>query len=241
MKQPTPRRVPRALTDDRSDDGINAFARAIWPSNAGPGEPLADQPDLAVAAEGQIPGWQLPGPIGSRWIRLPQGGYASLPRPVRLSRSFPQHSNRINSAQTSITSFTQANKLSGKFFFTNQPSIDPLAKGNALTSTNVTKQLSSGLFLLTDVHVFSPAVINEFRVGFFRNRNNSEAMAYHTNAEFGIQNPVASEVPDLSQINIARREWRNMRWAIRSASALSPTARVSSMSRTRSPMQTRCR
>ena len=30
------RRVPRALSDDRSDEGINRFAQAIWPANAGP-------------------------------------------------------------------------------------------------------------------------------------------------------------------------------------------------------------
>ncbi len=30
------RRVPRALSDDRSDEGINNFARAVWPANAGP-------------------------------------------------------------------------------------------------------------------------------------------------------------------------------------------------------------
>src|SRR5499426_1696430 len=29
-------RMPRALSDDRSDDGINRFAQAIWPANAGP-------------------------------------------------------------------------------------------------------------------------------------------------------------------------------------------------------------
>ena len=35
------------------------------------------------------------------------------------------------------------------------------------------------------------------------NRNNSEAISYFTNAEFGIQNPLAANVPDLSQINVA--------------------------------------
>ena len=45
-------------------------------------------------------------------------------------------------------------------------------------------------------------MVNEMRAGFFRNRNDSVAVPYFTNAEFGIQNPFADQVPDLSQITI---------------------------------------
>ena len=45
-------------------------------------------------------------------------------------------------------------------------------------------------------------MVNELRAGFFRNRNDSVPVAYFTNAEFGIQNPFADQVPDLTQITI---------------------------------------
>jgi hypothetical protein len=57
-------------------------------------------------------------------------------------------------------------------------------------------------FSFTDVHVFSPNVINEFRAGFFRNRNDTFAIPYFTNAEFGIINPLAGERPDLVALAI---------------------------------------
>ncbi len=47
-----------------------------------------------------------------------------------------------------------------------------------------------------------PSVVNEFRGGFFRNRNDSSPVAYFTNAEFGIANPLDSKVPDLTQLDI---------------------------------------
>ena len=97
---------------------------------------------------------------------------------------------------------TQSNKLSGKFFFSNQPSRDPLANGNALTRFEREDTTYQRTFSLTDVHIFGPRLVNEFRAGFFRNRNDSAPVAYFNNADFGIQNPFAAEVPDLSQIEI---------------------------------------
>ena len=45
-------------------------------------------------------------------------------------------------------------------------------------------------------------MVNELRAGFFRNRNDSVPVPYFTNAEFGIANPFADQVPDLTQITI---------------------------------------
>ena len=99
--------------------------------------------------------------------------------------------------------FTQSNKLSGKFFFSNQPSRDPLARSNTLSRFETEEKTYQRTFSLTDVHVFGPRTINEFRAGFFRNRNDTVPIRYFNNADFGIENPFASEVPDLSQIEIA--------------------------------------
>jgi hypothetical protein len=45
-------------------------------------------------------------------------------------------------------------------------------------------------------------MVNELRAGYFRNRNDSVAVAHFSNAEFGILNPFADQVPDLTQVTI---------------------------------------
>jgi hypothetical protein len=95
-----------------------------------------------------------------------------------------------------------ANKLSGKFFFSDQPSRNPLDNGTALSRFETEDKAAQRTLSLTDVHVFSPSVINEFRAGFFRNNNSSFAVPYFTNAEVGIRNPLAGIRPDLSHIEI---------------------------------------
>ena len=95
-----------------------------------------------------------------------------------------------------------ANRLTGKYFFSNQPSRDPLADSAALTLHEREETTYQRTLSLTDVHVFGSSMVNEVRAGFFRNRNDSVPVSYHTNAEFGIVNPFADQVPDLSQITI---------------------------------------
>jgi hypothetical protein len=95
-----------------------------------------------------------------------------------------------------------ANRLSGKFFFSNQPSRDPLADSAALTLHEREETTYQRTLSISDVHVFGTGMVNEVRAGYFRNRNDSVAVPYFTNEQFGIQTPFASEVPDLTQITI---------------------------------------
>ncbi len=97
---------------------------------------------------------------------------------------------------------SDANRLSSKFFFSNQPSRDPFADSAALTLHEREETTYQRTLSVTDVHVFRSGMVNEVRAGFFRNRNDSMAVRYFTNAEFGIQNPFAEQVPDLTQITI---------------------------------------
>jgi hypothetical protein len=196
------RSVPRALTNDRSDEAINNFARAIWPSNAGPVNIGAINPISRELLKAKLPD-------GSYLVRSGSDGFDCRVAGTQSAETctvvsvIPATFDQDQFSTNIDHQFTQANKISGKFFFTNQPSIDPLANGSALTRHDRNEETEQRTFSLTDVHIFSPTVINEFRAGLFRNVNNSEAVAYHTNAEFGIVNPLAGVVPDLSQINIA--------------------------------------
>ena len=103
-----------------------------------------------------------------------------------------------------------SNRLSGKYFFSNQPSRDPLSDTAALTLHEVEETTYQRTLSITDVHAFGSGMLNELRAGFFRNRNDSMPVRYFSNADFGIANPFADQVPDLTQITIdgERCRWR---------------------------------
>src|SRR5215475_709784 len=194
--------MPKDLTDDRSDEGINRFAAAIWntPKN-GPVNLAAINPISRALLKSKFPDGTYLIPSGANGINCAKtsGQVAQSCQVVSvIPATFSQDQFSVNIDHQ----LTQANKLSGKFFFSNQPSRDPLTNANALARYEVEETTYQRTFSLTDIHVFGPRVVNEFRAGFFRNRNDSVPVAYFNNADFGIQNPFASEVPDLSQIEI---------------------------------------
>jgi Carboxypeptidase regulatory-like domain len=195
-------RMPKDLTDDRSDEGINRFAAAIWaPDRYGPVNFAVINPISRALLKAKFPDGSYLIPSGSNGLDCGRADeqVADSCQVVSVTpASFKQDQFSINIDHQ----LTQANKLSGKFFSSNQPSHDPLADSAALTRHEREETTFQRTFSLTDVHIFSPAIVNEFRAGFFRNRNDSVPVSYFNNADFGIQNPFAGEVPDLSQITI---------------------------------------
>lgn len=194
-------RLPKALTDDRSDEGINAFAAAIWnpvhgPVNFGVINPISRALLKARFADGT---YLIPsGANGINCARIGTQLYESCQLVSVIPATFEQDQFTANADHQ----VNRSHRLSGKFFFSNQPSRDPLANGNALTRFEREDTTYQRTFSLTDLHIFSPTVVNELRGGFFRNRNDSDPVTYFTNAEFGIENPLSAQVPDLSQIDI---------------------------------------
>ena len=193
--------LPRALTDDRSDAGIDAFARAIWapqhgPVNLGVINPISRSLLKAKFADGT---YLIPS--GDRGINCRRNG-TQLFESCQVVSVIPATFEQDQFTANLDHQLTTANRFSGKFFFSNQPSRDPLANSNALTRFEREDTTYQRTFSLTNLHVFSPSLLNEFRAGFFRNRNDSNPISYFTNAEFGIQNPLAAQVPDLTQITI---------------------------------------
>ncbi len=126
------------------------------------------------------------------WLGLEATDFASNSPPSPPGPVFDQYRYQL----------TEGNRLTGKFFFSNQPSRNPLDNGTALSRFETEEKTEQRTFSLTDVQIFSPSVINEFRAEFFRNNNSSFAVPYFTNAEVGIINPLASVRPDLSHIEI---------------------------------------
>jgi hypothetical protein len=193
--------VPAALTDDRSSAGIDRFAAAIWDPAAGPVNLAAISPISRALLQARLPNNTFLVPSGS-------SGFECETREDQVAAScevlsiipatFEQDQFSLNIDHR----VSAANRLSGKYFFSNQPSRDPLGDGAALTLHEREETTYQRTLSITDVHVFRSGMVNELRAGFFRNRNDSVPGAYHTNAEFGIVNPFADQVPDLTQVTI---------------------------------------
>jgi hypothetical protein len=193
--------VPQALTDDRSNAAIDAFAASIWDtSENGPINLGAISPISRSLLQARMPDGSFLVPSGA-------GGFNCETRDEQVAASCEVLSiipatYKQNQFTLNLDQQFGANRLSGKYFFANQPSRDPLFDGAALTLHEVEETTYQRTLSVTDVHVFGAGMINELRAGFFHNRNDSMPVSYFTNAEFGILNPFASQVPDLSQITI---------------------------------------
>ena len=189
-------RMPQALTDDRSDAGINQFARDIAVEDLSQINPISRQFLQATFDDGS---YLIPSGANGFNCRV-QGKQkfsscqvlSVIPGTYRQDQFTTNIDHQVNNS----------NKLSGRFFYTDQPSVDPLADRRPLTLFERLEDTAQRTVSITDVHIFGPSVINEFRAGFFRNRNDTRARAHFTNAQFGINNPLASERPDLAQIVI---------------------------------------
>jgi hypothetical protein len=194
-------RLPRALTNDRSDAGIDAFARAIWAPNYGPVNTSVINPISRALLKAQFPDGSYLIPSGDQGVNCRRQGsqlFESCQVVSVIPATFDQHQFTTNLDHQ----LTQSHRFSGKFFYSNQPSRDPLANGNALSLHEREELTRQQTFSFTDLHIFSPSVVNEFRAGFFRNRNDNDPVAYFSNAEFGILNPQSNQVPDLTQVTI---------------------------------------
>jgi hypothetical protein len=88
---------------------------------------------------------------------------------------------------------TANNRLNGAFFFANFPGFDPFNAPNSQASpAGLVRNDRNRTLAVSDVHIFSPTLINEVRFGYF-SLNNSRSLrddfAAITSASVGIANP----------------------------------------------------
>ena len=196
---------PRALTDDRSRRRHQPVRRGDLGTAARPRERQRHQPDLAGAAQGAVSRRHVPDPVGRSRAQL-RPSRDQLFESCQVVSVIPATFEQDQFTTNLDHQLTQSNRLSGKFFFSNQPSRDPLANGNALTRHEREETTRQRTFSLTDVHIFSPTVVNEFRAGFFRNRNDNDAgRVPHQRGVRDRRIRLAAQVPDLTQITHRRR------------------------------------
>jgi hypothetical protein len=155
-----------------------------------------------------------PGPIDPRALallnaRLPDGSYL-IPTPA-ASGSYTA-STPSTFAEDQFNSnldwqVTAKDLLSAKIFFANTSQYLALPSFRG-TGPNVPGFGSRGEFnnrviSLQEVHVFSPSTVNEARIGYTLNRNNTSPDEPVTDAEVGIPRSTAAQYPGLPLIRIA--------------------------------------
>jgi hypothetical protein len=91
---------------------------------------------------------------------------------------------------------TSKNTLSGTFFFSNFPGLDPFPDPSSLASPVTLKRSDRNRTLaVNDQHIFGPRLINEFRFGYFSLNNTrilDDPFLEITNASVGIPNPATA-------------------------------------------------
>lgn len=104
--------------------------------------------------------------------------------------------------------FNDSDSFSGKFFFATNPTVQALYSfaglfnANQLPGFGGSLENEQRLLSLSETHIFSPALINDFRFGFSRLRVTSTPEEPFTNAQFGINNPIANVFPGMSTIGV---------------------------------------
>lgn len=194
-------RMPRDLTDDRSDAGIDRFAAAIWNPASGPVNLSAINPISRALLKVTFPDGSFLVPSGANGINC-ERGEDQVAESCQVVSVIPATFEQNQFTANVDHRFTANNSFAAKFFFSNQPSRDPLADSNALTRHEVEETTYQRTLSLNDTHIFGSNIVNELRAGVFRNRNDSVPIVYFRNADFGIQNPHDAQVPDLTQIEI---------------------------------------
>jgi hypothetical protein len=198
-------RMPKALTDDRSDAAINAFAAAIWRPASGPLNLSVINPTSRALLKAKYPDGSYLIPSGANGTNCGKFGTQTSDS-CQVISVIPATYHQDQFSTNIDYQLTGVNRLSGKFFMTDQPSDDPLASSSSLSRVERRKKTEQRTMALSDVHILSPTVANEFRAGFFRNRNDTRAVPYFTNAEFGLKNPLAGIRPDLSTFAISSKD-----------------------------------
>jgi hypothetical protein len=186
-------RMPEALTNDRSDAGINAFARAVGVTNTSNINPTSRQFLQAQYPDGTF---LIPSGAGGQNCRADDEA-----RSCQITRVLPATYQQDQFTFSVDHQMSSVNRISVKGFWANQPSRDPLASSNASSLFEEEEETSQRTLSLMDTHLFGPRTVNEFRAGIFRNINNTTPIQYFTNAQFGINAPAAQRV-DLARISI---------------------------------------
>jgi hypothetical protein len=184
--------IPQDLTNDRSTTTLTNMALNDY---LVPLSPVS----LAIL-QATLPNGQFA--IPSSGDPLP-GSTEPKPTPISGVSRFTEDQFNFNVDQQ----ITLNNKLTGKFFFSNDPeqqAIFSFLGANPFEVPGYGGSISfhNRILSLADTHIINSHLINEARFGFSRIRAISTPDEPFTNAQFGIDNPLAAQYPGMATIEV---------------------------------------
>ena len=203
--------VPENLTNDRSDAGVDAVAASygLAPCAGTPTGltfPPCFHPMAKYLLQAKLPNGSYVIPSAPHPVSVAPG---SVPQPqatpvVGISRFTENQYNANLDYQVSA-----ANRLSGKFFEADNPTLQALFNlfglSNALPVPGFggTADLNQRVLALDDTHVFSPHVVNDARFGLGIITTSSAPQEPFTASQLGIYNPLGNLFPGMPEISVA--------------------------------------
>ena len=185
--------VPGALTNDRSTPTLNALANAFGVA--------AIDPTALYLLQAKLPNgsYVIPSaPPGSN------PASASVPAPVVGISRFREDQFNANGD----VKLSEANRLSAKFFWANNPETQALFNSfglaNALPVPGFGAQVSFNqrVLAIDDTHVISGSLLNDFRFGWATITTTSVPQEPFTSAQLGITSPLSAEFPGMPEISV---------------------------------------
>ena len=186
--------VPGNLTNDRSDAALTALAASF-----GVLTPIDSAAKFLLQAT--LPNGSFVIPSAPH----PTGSPNPVPAPVVGISRFTEDQFNTNldfklSAQ---------NRLSGKFFFANNPETQALFNSFGLANAlpvpgfGAAVNFNQRVLAINDTHVISPTLLNDFRFGWATITTKSTPQEPFTSAQLGIASPLSNLFPGMPEISVA--------------------------------------
>jgi hypothetical protein len=175
--------VPGTLTNDRSTAALTALSAQL-------GMYGIVNPVAATIFNAKLPNGQYLIPSATA------GGTSATSVPVTIPATSTFQEDQFN---TNLDyQLTASNRIYGKFFWANNPTVQGLysfaGTQNALQAPGAPDNLflKNRVLSLGDIHVFSPSLLNDFKIGGNVITVDSKPQEPFTTAQWGISNPLSS-------------------------------------------------
>ncbi|HUC42291.1 MAG TPA: carboxypeptidase-like regulatory domain-containing protein [Candidatus Micrarchaeaceae archaeon] len=185
--------VPGALTNDRSTPTLTALANSL-------GVPAID-PTALFLLQAQLPNGQFvipSAPPGSNPAAL------AVAAPVAGISRFREDQFNANAD----LKLTEADRLSEKFFWANNPETQALFNSFGLANSlpvpgfGAQVNFNQRVLSIDETHVFSSTLLNDFRFGWATITTTSVPQEPFTAAQLGITSPLGSLFPGMPEISV---------------------------------------
>ena len=200
--------VPGDLSNDRSLPALNALAATYGVPPCGtPAAALGClDPTAITLLQAKLPNGQFVIPSAPRPVPIPATATPVVPVPVPVVGISRFRENQIN---TNLDfKLSSANRLSLKFFGADNPETQALFNSFGLSNAlpvpgfGANVNFNQRVLSADDIHLLSPALVNDFRFGYSTITTSSVPQEPFTSAQLGIASPLSNLFPGMPEISV---------------------------------------